>query len=166
MTANKNRIRQLRIERGWSQADLAARLGVSRQTVNALESGRSDPALPLTFRIAWLFGEPVEKIFLADLEERMDVLNATWQYQDRVATAFDEVNVMDRMGQEGWEMIGFGPAYLRFRRPEDETLRIVWQYQREPGILSSAKRSRYEADGWTYCGSWMGLMHYFKRSQN
>ena len=159
----KNRIRELRTARGWSQADLAERLGVSRQTVNALESGRSDPALPLTFRIAWLFGEAVEKIFLADLEERMEVLQATWQYQDRVATAFDEMGVMDRMGREGWEMIGFGPAYLRFRRPENETLRGAWRYRRELGVLSSAKRAQYESDGWTYCGSWMGLAHYFKR---
>ena len=55
---------------------------------------------------------------------------------------------------------------LRFRRREDEKMRIVWQYQRESGILSSAERSRYEADGWTYCGSWMGLLHYFKRWRN
>lgn len=58
-----NRLRALRMERGWSQADLAGRLGVSRQTVNALEVGRYDPSLPLAFRIARLFARPIEGIF-------------------------------------------------------------------------------------------------------
>jgi len=60
----KNRLRVLRAERGWSQADLADRLDVSRQSVNAIETGKYDPSLPLAFRIARLFGQPVEKIFL------------------------------------------------------------------------------------------------------
>jgi putative transcriptional regulator len=59
----KNRLRILRAERGWSQADLAERLGVSRQTVNALETERYDPSLPLAFRIARLFGGAIETIF-------------------------------------------------------------------------------------------------------
>jgi putative transcriptional regulator len=58
-----NRLRDLRSERGWTQADLAERLGVSRQTVNALEVGRYDPSLPLAFRIARLFGKRIEQIF-------------------------------------------------------------------------------------------------------
>lgn len=58
-----NRLRVLRAERGWSQADLAVRLGVSRQTVNAIETGRYDPSLPLAFAIARLFGEPIERLF-------------------------------------------------------------------------------------------------------
>jgi len=58
-----NRLRVLRAERGWSQADLAYRLGVSRQTVNALETSRYDPRLALAFRIAQLFGQPIEAIF-------------------------------------------------------------------------------------------------------
>jgi len=58
-----NRIRVLRAERGWSQAELAARLGVSRQTVNAIEAGRYDPSLPLAFRIAATFGATIEEIF-------------------------------------------------------------------------------------------------------
>ena len=62
----KNRLRVLRAERGWSQADLAARLEVSRQTVNALETGKYDPSLPLAFRIADVFGLPIEQIFLRD----------------------------------------------------------------------------------------------------
>ena len=53
----------LRAERGWSQADLADRLGVSRQTINALERGRYDPRLALAFKIAQLFGQPIEAIF-------------------------------------------------------------------------------------------------------
>ena len=58
-----NRLKVLRAERDWSQADLADRLGVSRQTVNALETGRYDPSLPMAFRIARIFGQPVESIF-------------------------------------------------------------------------------------------------------
>ena len=59
----KNRLKVLRAERDWSQADLADRLGVSRQTINALETGKYDPSLPLAFRIARLFAQPIEQIF-------------------------------------------------------------------------------------------------------
>jgi len=59
----KNRLKVLRAERDWSQADLAERLGVSRQSVNAIETGKYDPSLPLAFRIARLFGQPIEAIF-------------------------------------------------------------------------------------------------------
>ena len=62
----KNRLRELRAERGWSQADLAGQLGVSRQSVNAIETGRFDPSLPLAFKLAKLFEEPIEKIFLEE----------------------------------------------------------------------------------------------------
>jgi putative transcriptional regulator len=58
-----NRLKILRAERDWSQADLADQLGVSRQTVNALETGRYDPSLPLAFRIARVFDQPIESIF-------------------------------------------------------------------------------------------------------
>ena len=58
-----NRIRDLRGTLGWSQADLAERLDVSRQTVNAIETGKYDPSLPLAFKIARLFGQPIESIF-------------------------------------------------------------------------------------------------------
>jgi len=58
-----NRLRLLRAERGWSQAELAERLGVSRQTVNAIETGRYDPSLPLAFSLARLFGLTIEQIF-------------------------------------------------------------------------------------------------------
>ncbi|WP_027482132.1 helix-turn-helix transcriptional regulator [Deinococcus pimensis] len=61
-----NRIRVLRAEKGWTQAELALRLDVSRQTVNALETGKYDPSLPLAFRIARLFGRPIEAIFQDD----------------------------------------------------------------------------------------------------
>jgi putative transcriptional regulator len=60
----RNRLKVLRAERDWSQADLAARLGVSRQTVNALETGKYDPSLPLAFKLARLFDQPIEAIFL------------------------------------------------------------------------------------------------------
>ena len=62
----KNRIRELRTERGWTQADLATRLEVSRNSVNAIENGKYDPSLPLAFSIAELFGLPIEKIFERD----------------------------------------------------------------------------------------------------
>lgn len=60
----KNRLKVLRAERDWSQAHLALELGVSRQTVNALETGRYDPSLPLAFKIARLFDMPIESIFI------------------------------------------------------------------------------------------------------
>jgi putative transcriptional regulator len=62
----KNRLRVLRAEREWSQADLAERLGVSRQSVNAIETGKYDPSLPLAFKIAEVFGAKIEEIFSAD----------------------------------------------------------------------------------------------------
>ena len=62
----KNRLRVLRAEREWSQQDLAQRLEVSRQSVNAIETGKYDPSLPLAFRIADLFGLKIEEIFVRD----------------------------------------------------------------------------------------------------
>ena len=59
----KNRLKVLRAERDWSQAELAARLDVSRQSVNAIETGKYDPSLPLAFKIARLFDLPIEAIF-------------------------------------------------------------------------------------------------------
>ena len=59
----KNRLKVLRAERDWSQGDLADRLGVSRQSVNAIETGKYDPSLPLAFKIARLFETPIEQIF-------------------------------------------------------------------------------------------------------
>lgn len=62
----KNKLRDMRAERGWSQSDLAEKLSVSRQTVNALETGRYDPSLPLAFKLARLFKVTIEEIFLPD----------------------------------------------------------------------------------------------------
>jgi putative transcriptional regulator len=59
----RNRLKLLRVERGWSQSQLAERLSVSRQTVNAIETERYDPGLPLAFRIARLFGRSIESVF-------------------------------------------------------------------------------------------------------
>ena len=59
----KNALRELRAERGWTQADLSHELEVSRQTVNSIETGKYDPSLPLAFRIAALFDRPIEAIF-------------------------------------------------------------------------------------------------------
>lgn len=62
----KNHLRALRAARDWSQGELAGRLGVSRQTVNAIETGKYDPSLPLAFRIARLFGRKIEEMFEPD----------------------------------------------------------------------------------------------------
>jgi putative transcriptional regulator len=61
--ALKNRLRVLRAERGWSQAELGGRIGVSRQAVNAIETGKHGPSLPLAFRLSRLFGMGIEEIF-------------------------------------------------------------------------------------------------------
>ena len=62
----KNRLKVLRAERNWSQSDLAEKLEVSRQSVNAIETGKYDPSLPLAFRIAELFSLAIEEIFMRD----------------------------------------------------------------------------------------------------
>ena len=62
----KNIVKELRTEKEWSQATLADHLEVSRQTVNAIETGRYDPSLPLAFTISKLFGKPIENIFFVD----------------------------------------------------------------------------------------------------
>lgn len=64
----KNRLKILRAERDWSQSELAQRLNISRQSVNAIETGRYDPSLPLAFRIAALFAMRIEEIFSSDEE--------------------------------------------------------------------------------------------------
>lgn len=64
----KNRLKVLRAERDWTQADLAGRLDVSRQTVNAIEKGKYDPSLPLAFRISRVFALPIEEIFTLEEE--------------------------------------------------------------------------------------------------
>ena len=161
----RHRIRELRAERGWSQQEMAHRLGMSRQAVTAIETGKSEPSLTTAFRLAWLFERPVEEVFAADVEEKMAFLNASWQYQDRMATAFDEVGVLDEMGREGWEMTGFGPLVLHFRRPEDPSLRTPWAYERVTELGTPRKRVQLEQEGWTYCGSWMNTYHYFKRGE-
>lgn len=66
----KNILPSLREERGWSQGDLAERLDVSRQTINALERGKYDPSLPLAFKIARLFDRAIEEIFQPEPEQR------------------------------------------------------------------------------------------------
>lgn len=68
----KNRLRVLRAERNWSQADLAARLEVSRQSVNAIETGRFDPSLPLAFKLARLFSTSIEQIFIDEASSPAD----------------------------------------------------------------------------------------------
>ena len=62
----RNRLKVLRAERDWSQTDLGDRVGVSRQAVTAIETGKFDPSLPLALKIARLFGHPVEEIFFLD----------------------------------------------------------------------------------------------------
>jgi putative transcriptional regulator len=65
----RNRLRVLRAERDWSQTDLGDRVGVSRQAVTAIETGKFDPSLPLALKLARLFGHPVEQIFFLDEAE-------------------------------------------------------------------------------------------------
>jgi putative transcriptional regulator len=160
----RNRVRDLRAERGWSQQDLADRLAMSRQAVTAIETGKSEPSLTTAFRLSWLFDLPLEEIFEADLEEKMTFLNSEWEYHDRLATAFDEVGVLDEMGSAGWEMTGFGPLVLHFRRPQDPALRVPWGYERVTELGTPRRRAQLEREGWTYCGSWMNTYHYFKRA--
>ena len=62
----RNRVRELRTEHGWSQTELGERLGVSRQTINAIENERYDPSLPLAFLIAKAFSLPIEQLFFED----------------------------------------------------------------------------------------------------
>jgi putative transcriptional regulator len=62
----RNRLKVLRAERDWTQEQLGHQLGVSRQAVNAIETGKYDPSLPLAFKISRLFGKPVEEIFIPD----------------------------------------------------------------------------------------------------
>lgn len=64
----RNRLRELRAVHRWSQADLADLLGVSRQSINAIETQRFDPSLPLAFKIAHIFDQPIEAIFLPELD--------------------------------------------------------------------------------------------------
>lgn len=64
----RNRLKVLRAERDWSQAELAKRLGVSRQTVNAIERGKYDPSLPLAFKMSRVLGQPIESMFYPDEE--------------------------------------------------------------------------------------------------
>ena len=62
----KNRLRELRAQREWSQGELAEQLGVSRQTINAIETEKYDPSLPLAFKISLLFKQPLERIFVPE----------------------------------------------------------------------------------------------------
>ena len=68
----RNRLKVLRAERDWSQAELGGRLGVSRQAVNAIETGKYDPSLPLAFKLGRLFNLPIEEIFNDDAEGSPD----------------------------------------------------------------------------------------------
>lgn len=68
----RNRLRELRGARGWSQVELAARLQVSRQTVNAIENDRYDPSLPLAFRLSQVFGEPIEELFFPESDPNVE----------------------------------------------------------------------------------------------
>jgi putative transcriptional regulator len=68
----RNRLKVLRAERDWSQTDLGERVGVSRQAVTAIETGKYDPSLPLALKLARLFGQPVEAIFFLDEEPGQD----------------------------------------------------------------------------------------------
>jgi putative transcriptional regulator len=72
-----NRLRVLRAERNWSQGDLAERLHVSRQTINAIETGKYDPSLPLAFKLAHMFEQPIEQLFFPDGQDLGHVTTST-----------------------------------------------------------------------------------------
>ncbi|WP_194165223.1 DUF2812 domain-containing protein [Deinococcus terrestris] len=102
-------------------------------------------------------------MFMVTPEERVGLVGGTWEYQDRLATAFDERSVLDQMGEEGWELVGFGPLVLHFRRPEEPALRVRWQHLRQQVLFTQKSRQDAEREGWVYVGTWMGVYHYFKR---
>lgn len=173
-----NHIRTLRSARGWTQADLAVALDVSRQTVNALETGKYDPSLPLAFRISYLFGQPIESIFI-DPQRPQGVMNmpdtdrpdtdrpvtspsTTWEYTSRSANALNELDTLKDMGELGWELTGVGLGQLDFRRPTAAAGK--WLYQRLSGALSEQHQQELAQQGWQFVTSWMGVaFHYFKR---
>jgi DNA-binding XRE family transcriptional regulator len=159
----KNRIAELRTSQAWSQAQLAELLSITRQTVIAIEQSKTDPSLSTAMRVGWLFRKPVESIFLADLDEQMIALNEAWEYKKKTATALNEMGVLEQMGEDGWEMTGFGAAALHFRRPENTEFRRKWEYKRVNGLLTNASRAELEKQLWSFLGSWMGAFHYFKR---
>jgi Uma2 family endonuclease/DNA-binding XRE family transcriptional regulator len=98
-----NRLRTLRTERNWSQASLAKRLDVSRQTINALETGKSDPSLPLAFKIAQLFNCPLEQIFF--LEQK-----------SMFARSFSPDDSFDRLSQQAAEVLKYAQNESRHLR--------------------------------------------------
>ncbi len=158
-----NRVAELRTSQGWSQAQFAELLSVTRQTVIAMEQSKTDIGISTAIRVAWIFRKPVESIFLAELDEQMIALNETWEHTKRTATALNEMSVLVEMGQDGWEMTGFGVANLQFRRPKNAELRRQWEYKRETGLLIGATRAELEKQGWSFVGNWLGTFHYFKR---
>ncbi len=158
-----NRVAELRTSQGWSQAQLAEHLSLTRQTVIAIEQSKTDPSLSTAMRVAWVFRKPVESIFLADIDEQMIALNETWEHAKKTATALDEKAVLEQMGEEGWEMTGFGLANLQFRRPTNATLRRKWEYERVTGLMTQSTRVELEKQSWSFLGNWLGTFHYFKR---
>lgn len=89
----KNRLRELRAARRWSQAELADRLDVSRQTVNAIETGRYDPSLPLAFKIAEVFEDPIESLFFPTEDSAIQSQkDPNWDQQNKqmLSAASDE----------------------------------------------------------------------------
>jgi len=88
--------------------------------------------------------------------------NGAWNYTKRTATALDEVGIMEVMGRDSWELIGFGPFYLEFRQPDSSDLAMQWEYHRYTGMNHSKERSERLREGWEPAGQW-GPFLYFKR---
>ncbi len=101
----------------------------------------------------------------AHSEEGMASMDAKWEFQDRMATAFDEIGVLVEMGQDGWELTGQGPFVLHFRRPVDPAQRVAWSHQRVTELGTPGRHQQLQQDGWTYCGHWMKTFHYYKRAE-
>lgn len=83
----------------------------------------------------------------------MTTLNEAWEIQEKTATAFNEVAVLETMGEDGWEMTGFGAAALHFRRPENAGLHRTWEYKRVSGLLTNVGRGGIEKQSWSFLGN-------------
>lgn len=167
----ENHIRALRNSRGWTQADLAVELDVSRQTINALETGKYDPSLPLAFRISYLFEQPIERIFIdPDRPPRFNeappepaAADPRFEYQSCPANAFNELETLKTMGELGWELTGVSLNQLDFRRSTTPPA-PKWLYQRLSGVISQQQKQELAHQGWQFVTSWLGIaFHYFKR---
>ncbi len=110
------------------------------------------------------FGDPEQ--YAADLvaADQPDATEPEQRYETRTfrATAFDEVEILSDLGQDGWEVTGVRDFGLNARRPEEPTARTNWEYERRQALRRGPVINEMETAGWRQCGHWL-LFHYFKR---